>query len=208
MFRYQLKRYDFISIILVVLLFIISYYVIGSATRINSIEGTDLFATKQLYGFIIGFVLMIIVSFIDYHLIGKFTLLIYLMNIALLAAVFVFGKEVKGATRWIPIGPFSIQPSEFAKFFMIIVLAKYFDKFEEKVNKLYIIIGSIILMGPTVYLIQRQPDLSTSLVLVFLFAVMVFGAGLSYKYIVTLAGLAIPAVLGLFGISSRKGRNF
>lgn len=199
MFRsYDFKRYDYISVILVTLLFIISYYAIGSATRINSIEGTDKFATKQLYGFILGFILMIVVSFIDYHLIGKLAILAYLLNIALLVTVFFVGEASHGAARWIPIAGFTIQPSEFAKLFMVIVLAKYFDKFESKINKIYILLGAFILVIIPVMLIQKQPDLSTSLVLVFLFGVLVFSAGISYKYIFALIIIAVPITLGLF----------
>jgi len=199
MFQYQFKKYDFISILLVAALAVISYYAIGSATRVNSIEGTDRFVNRQFYGYLLGFVLMIIVSFIDYHLIGKFAILIYLVNIALLAAVFVVGKEAKGAMRWIEVGgSFSIQPSEFAKLFMIIVLAKYFDKFESKINKIYIILGSVILIAIPFILIEKQPDLSTSLVFIFLFAVLIFTAGISYKYIIALVLIMIPIGFGVF----------
>jgi len=195
---YEFRRYDFISILIVVALFIISYYAIGSATRINSIEGTDFFATKQFYGFIFGFVLMIVVSFIDYHLIGKFAFLIYILNIALLVSVFFIGASKNGAARWIPIGGFTFQPSEFAKLFMVIVLAKYFDKFEKKINKIYILLGSLILIIVPVLLIEKQPDLSTSLVLVFIFVVILFSAGISYKYIFAAVILTVPITLGIF----------
>lgn len=194
---YDYKKYDFISVIIVFALFVISYYAIGSATRINSVEGTDHFATKQLYGFILGFVLMLILSFIDYHIVGKFAILIYLLNIGLLLAVFFIGDTKNGSARWFPIGSYTIQPSEFAKLFMVIVLAKYFDKFEKKINKLYIIVGAVILIAVPTYLIKEQPDLSTSLVLVFLLAVMLFGSGISYKYIFALVIIAVPVSLGL-----------
>ncbi len=199
MFRsYEFKRYDYISIIIVTLLFIISYYAIGSATRINLIEGDSSYATKQLYGFIIGFIMMIIVSFIDYHLIGKFVIPIYILNVGLLVAVLIIGREANGAVRWIQIfGSYSIQPSEFSKLFMIIVLAKYFDKFESKINKLYILIGAAILMIVPVLLIERQPDLSSSLVLVFLLIIMYFGSGVSYKYIIIVVAIGIPLIIGL-----------
>lgn len=195
---YEFKRYDFISVFIIMALFTISYYAIGSATRINSIEGTDKFANKQLYGFILGFALMVIISFIDYHFIGKFAILVYILNVGLLVAVLAFGDAKNGSARWIPIvGSYTIQPSEFAKFFMVLVLAKYFDKFEKKINKLYIIVGAVILIIVPAYLINKQPDLSTSLVLIFLLGVMLFGSGISYKYIVALILVAVPISLGL-----------
>lgn len=200
MFRsYNIKRYDFISIILIIALFIISYYAIGSATQINSVEGTAKFVTKQTYGFAIGFFLMVLVSVFDYKFIAKFAIPIYFLNIGLLVAVTIFGKEVNGAVRQIElIGSYTIQPSEFSKFFMIIVMAKFYDKFKTSINKPHIIILSAILMFVPIYLVFKQPDLSTSLVLVFLFAVLLFSAGISYKYIIAVIILAIPITLGLF----------
>jgi len=199
MFRsYQFKRYDFISITLITLLFIISYYAIGSATRANTIEGTDYLAKKQLLGFVVGFILMVITSFIDYKLISKFAILFYLINVAMLVAVFFVGKETNGAGRWIDFGSFSIQPSEFSKFLMIIILAKYFDFFKEKINKIYVLLLSAILIAIPFLLIQQQPNLSTSLVVLFIYGVMLFGSGISYKYIFALVAIAVPLVSGVF----------
>ena len=200
MFRsYNYKRYDFISIILLLLLITISYFVIGSATRINSIEGTDYYSQKQLFGFLIGFVLMIILSFFDYHLLGKLVIPIYLVNIGLLFAVLVpsIGKEVNGAVRWIEISRMTIQPSEFTKFFMIIVLAKYFDKFKKHINSVFVWLGAAILIIIPMALIREQPDLSTALVLLFLLGIMLFAAGIKYRYIFILLGIAIIMMFGV-----------
>lgn len=199
MFRsYQFKRFDFISIIIITLLFIISYYAIGSATRANSIEGTDYLAKKQLLGFIIGFVLMIITSFIDYKLISKFAVLFYIINVVILVAVFIIGKEANGAGRWIEIGSNRIQPSEFSKFLNIIIFAKYFDKFKDKINKIYILVISVFLIAIPFLLIQQQPNLSTSLVVLFIYGVMLFGSGISYKYILALVIITVPLGIGIF----------
>ncbi len=199
MFRhYNFRKFDYISPLIVTCLFIFSYYVIGSASRANLEEGTSSYATKQLYGFIIGFVLMLIVSVIDYHIVGKLVPLVFLTNIGLLLAVFIIGIEVNGATRWIPVvAGYTIQPSEFAKFFMVVVLAKYFDKFEKRINNIFVLIGAAILMGVPVLLIAKQPDLSTSLVLIFLLAMMIFGGGISYKYIIAVALIAVPLATAL-----------
>jgi rod shape determining protein RodA len=198
MFRsYNYKRYDFLSIILLFLLITVSYFVIGSATRINSIEGTDYYSQRQLFGFFIGLVLMITLSFFDYHLLGKLAIPIYLVNIGLLVAVLMFGKEVNGAVRWIEIGSMTIQPSELSKFFMVIVLAKYFDKFQKHVNSIFVWIGASILIIIPMMLIREQPDLSTALVLLFLLAIMLFSAGIKYRYIFILVGIAIIMMFGV-----------
>ncbi len=198
MFRsYNYKRYDFLSIILLFLLITVSYFAIGSATRINSIEGTDYYSQRQLLGFSIGLALMIILSFFDYHLLGKLAIPIYIVNVGLLVAVLMFGKEVNGAVRWIEIGSMTIQPSEFSKFFMVIVLAKYFDKFQKHVNSVFVWIGAGVLIIIPMMLIREQPDLSTALVLLFLLAIMLFAAGIKYRYIFILVGIAIIMMFGV-----------
>ncbi len=209
MFRsYNYKRYDYISIVLLILLFIISYFVIGSATRINSIEGTDLYTRKQLFGFIVGCILMVSLSFFDYHLLGKLVIPIYFFNIGLLLFVAFFGKEVNGATRWIALGDrLTIQPSEFAKFFMVIVLAKYFDYFQKNINKVIVWIGAGILTLIPMILIKQQPDLSTALVLLFLLAIMLFVAGIKYRYIFALLGLALVLMIGVLWYIQQPGQK-
>jgi|ASRK01.1.fsa_nt_gi rod shape determining protein RodA len=207
MFRsYNYKRYDFLSIILLFLLITVSYFVIGSATRINSIEGTDYYSQRQLLGFFIGLILMLILSFFDYHLLGKLAIPIYLVSVGLLVAVLMFGKEVNGAVRWIEIGSMTIQPSEFSKFFMVIVLAKYFDKFQKHVNSIFVWIGAGILIIIPMMLIREQPDLSTALVLLFLLAIMLFSAGIKYRYIFILVGIAIVIMFGVLWYIQQPGQ--
>ncbi len=207
MFRsYNYKRYDFLSIILLFLLITVSYFVIGSATRINSVEGTDYYSQRQLLGFFIGLILMLILSFFDYHLLGKLAIPIYLVSVGLLVAVLMFGKEVNGAVRWIEIGSMTIQPSEFSKFFMVIVLAKYFDKFQKHVNSIFVWIGAGILIIIPMMLIREQPDLSTALVLLFLLAIMLFSAGIKYRYIFILVGIAIVIMFGVLWYIQQPGQ--
>ncbi len=136
MFRnYNFRKYDFFIIIIVIALVAIGIVAIGSATQINS-NGNPLKWNKQRIGFIVTFVMMIGISFIDYHFIGKFYWLIYAFNIILLLAVRFIGYDVNGAVRWINIGV-SIQPSELSKIMMVIFLARIIDKNKHKINNLF-----------------------------------------------------------------------
>lgn len=195
-FRYDFRKYDFISILLITALFVISYYAIGSATRINSVEGTNYFANKQLIGFGVGFVLMLLISLVDYQIIGKLTPLIYIAIIVVLIVVIKTGVNAKGAVRWIEIGDFRIQPSEFAKVGMILVLAKYFDKFQDKINKIYIILGGLLILAVPFALVAKE-DLSSSVVFLAIFAMMIYAAKISYKYVIPVLGLLLPGVYWL-----------
>lgn len=199
MFRnYDFKKYDIFLILIIIALVTIGIFAIGSATHVNHKDGTDYFRNKQLIGFIVGIFIMIIVSLVDYHFIGKFYWLIYLFTLILLVAVLFLGTTTKGATRWINLGPFSLQPSEFAKIFMTIFIAKFLDKRKDKINNPLIILQLIILVAIPMVLITQQPDLSTSLVLIFLLIIELFVAGISFKYIFSIAAISIPSLMVLF----------
>ncbi len=193
--KYDFKRFDYVIIIIIVILAITGTIAIGSATRINSAEGTAALRNKQMIGFITGGILMMFFAFFDYRWIGKMTVPIFLLNVALLGAVLVAGVNVNGATRWIDIGPFRLQPSEFSKIFTVLVLAKYFDLLKDRINKLYTIVGGVILTGIPVMLIFMEPDLSTSMIMFVIFAFIIFTAGISYWYILAVAAVGVPTAI-------------
>ena len=113
--NYNLKKYNWRLVLLVILSTSFGLMVIESAA--------NGYARKQLLGMILGFTAMIIVSFINYQFIIKFQWVIYFSAVVMLLAVLLFGVEVNGAKRWFSLGSFgTIQPSEFAKIMMIIVL--------------------------------------------------------------------------------------
>ncbi len=191
----RLRYFDLLTVLLVIALGIAGIVAIGSATRINSPSGTDFFANKQTIGLIIGFVSMLIVSVIDYRLIGKFFWAIYILNIVLLVAVLFAGVTTNNSTRWIQIGSFTVQPSEFAKLFTIIVMAKLMDMFKERINKPFILLPMLAVLAMPIVFIVLQPDLSTSLVVLGLIAILLYVGGLSYKYIIALLIITIPTSL-------------
>ncbi|GKX28864.1 rod shape-determining protein RodA [Vallitalea longa] len=196
MFRnYNFKKYDIFLILIVIALVSCGIIAIGSATQINSTGNTQ-FRDKQMYGFIFTLVLMIIVSLINYHFIGKFYWLIYAFNIILLVAVKFIGVNTNNAVRWIIIAGIRFQPSELSKIMMVIFLARFIDKNIDKINNLLFLIKlGILVIIPTI-LIYKQPDLSTSLVLIVILIVMLFVAGISYKYVLAALIIAVPILFG------------
>lgn len=195
----QLKYFDFWLIILMIVAVVIGIVAIGSATHVNA-TGDRYYVNKQIIGFISGFFIMLIVAFFPYEWLGKFYVLLYVANLAILLLVlfFGFGAEEVGANRWIAIGPFSIQPSEFSKMIMVLFLAKFIEKKGIEINRPLNLLFIIVLTAIPTYLIKEQPDLSTSIVLIALLAAMLFVSRLSYKYIVTFVSIIIP--IGAFGI--------
>jgi rod shape determining protein RodA len=190
--QYQLNRFDVLLALMVIGLSIFGVFAIGSATNI------DTYANRQIFGVVLGTIIMLMVACIDYRFIGKFYWFIYVFNLLFLLSVLLFGSDAKGATRWIDLGIATIQPSEFNKIFMVIFLAKIIDKNKEKINSPFFLLQIVILVGAPMLLIFKQPDLSTSMVLIFMLVIMVFVAEINYKYVLSVLALAIPTLTFLF----------
>lgn len=191
------NTFDFTLIILLTILVIIGVIAIGSALHINlDKDATE--RNKQIIFFILGLFFMLVVTVIDYNFVGKFYIAIYVINIILLLAVLVFGNEVKGGTRWIKIGSFNLQPSEFAKIMLILFISKLIDKNKEKINNIFVLLFIISSALFPVLLIQMQPSLSSSLVIVAILLIELFIAKINYKYVFTAGTLGIGGICFVF----------
>lgn len=193
MFRlseYKLRKYNFKIILLVITLCVIGYLVLTSAMANDSDRDSTLL--KQLIGFGVGGFIMIFLSLVDYHFILRMSSVIYIGMLGLLAAVLLVGVSANNATRWLSLGFFQIQPSEFAKIGIIVVFAAYFMNHRDQINRPWILGGALLLYAVPAFLILKEPDLSTTLVTVFIFLCMLYAAKLSYKWILGACAAAIP----------------
>ena len=189
---YRLKDYNFTLVILVFALSILGILVIGSAKE--SYQG------KQIIGLILGIIIMVIVSLIDYVWILNFYVFLYAFAILSLGAVLVIGEEVNGATRWIDLGFTTFQPSELAKILLILFFAKFLMDHEEDVSDKMTIIKYAILSAIPLALIVVEPNLSTTICTALVLCLMIYIAGLSYKFIGTVLLILIPITVIFLGI--------
>ena len=156
--------------------------VIGVA-MIYSITGganSQLYIT-QLYAIVLGCVALMVCLVIDYRTLTDKSHLIYLVILGLLIYVLLFGSTSKGAQRWISLGAFNLQPSEFAKIAVALVLAKFFGENRRgapNMGDLLLAGGLTILPG---LLIAQQPDLGTAVTLLPIFAGVAFVAGMRLR---------------------------
>lgn len=196
--QYKLINYNFKLIIFVVALSFIGYFAIGSAKE--SVQD------RQLYGIIVGIIVMIIVSLINYNWFAYIKWGLYGANIAFLIAVLIAGVEVNGSTRWINIG-FQFQPSELAKILLILFYAEFIMKYKDKLNTFKILAFMIILLIVPLFLIFKEPDLSTSIMVVVTFCIMIFIGGLDYRYVFIVLGTVIPVGVVFFSIIMQEGQS-
>ena len=197
---YHLKDYKFYLIISVVALTILGILVIGSAQK--SVQN------KQIIGLVLGLIVMVIVSLIDYVWVLNLYWMIYAINIVMLVITLIFGTEVNGAKRWINLYFTNFQPSELTKILMVLFFAKFLMNHEEDLNSFRTIITAVLLFAPTALLIVMQPDLSTTISIVLVFCVMMYIAGLSYKFIGTMLAILIPTAVIFISIAVQPNQPF
>lgn len=184
---YRLKDYRFILVILVFLLSIIGVLAVGSARAS--------FQNKHIFGLILGLLVMLVVSLIDYTWVLDFYWLLYGIVILLLGAVLVIGENVNGATRWINLGFTTFQPSELSKILLILFFSKFISEHEEVLNRGKTLIKYAILSGIPLALIIVEPNLSTTIVTALTLCLLIYMGGLSYRFIGTVLCILIPLAI-------------
>ena len=146
---------------------------------------------------VIGLSVMAMVALVDHSWLGTFAPVFFLLTLALLAIVLVIGHSTLGATRWVTIGGFKFQPSEFAKVFMVVVLAKWFA--DRDVRSPLTIAGGLLILAAPVALVFKQPDLGTSLVFLGMFFGLAFVAGARLWHLTAIAAAGVAALPVLWG---------
>ena len=196
--EYDFRRLDLGLLITAILLGVIGAYMLRIIPGVLDAESKYL---KQLLGIFFGVCLAIFVAMFDYHFVAKFFVPLYFFNLALLFMVKFtkFGISVYDAKRWLGIEDvFSFQPSELTKVIMIVVIAKLFYMFRERLDKFSTLLIVGIVMAIPTFLVLIQTDLSTAIVLFGSFVVMVFASGFSIKILGIIVAIAVPTVYGLF----------
>lgn len=145
---------------------------------------------RQITWIILSWLILIAFSFINYRLFFDLSIVFYILNLLLLIAVYVLGKEAMGAQRWLSFMGLTFQPSELSKIAAIFILARFLS-YENRHNFWKKFVTPLILTLIAAFLIFKQPDLGTALLIIFLFLVMGLFTRTDKKYFITLiiAGL-------------------
>ncbi|HXF91742.1 MAG TPA: rod shape-determining protein RodA [Nitrospiraceae bacterium] len=163
----------FIGLVLAILsLGVLSIYSVTHAQ-----QGGTPFYLKQLMWIALGSAAFVAMLIVDYHKIARLAYPLYAIVLVLLAVVLVMGKTSRGAQRWIPIGPFAFQPSEFAKLVLILVLAHYYSS-APRIGWLQRVVLPGLIMLPGLLLILKQPDLGSGLSFLAVYAAMLLMVGM------------------------------
>lgn len=166
-----------------------------------SVAGGSLqpWAEPQMKRFAAGFVLMLIIAMVPIWFWRNVAALAYAISVALLFAVELFGEVGMGAQRWIDLGFMRLQPSELAKITLVMLLAAYYDwlPIKKVSHPLWVALPVFFILLPTA-LVVVQPDLGTSLLLVFAGAAVMFVAGVHWAYFAAVIAAGIGVVVAVF----------
>ena len=185
-----------------ILFCVIVLLVIGLIALFSATQGADYEELKkQVMWLAISIPITILLIVIDYNTISKVSIILYFVVIVSLIAV-LFTDSVNGATSWFNIGSISIQPAEFAKIIVIITLAMYISKIQEKnkneISKIGKLLIALTIVAIPVLLIIKQPDYGTAIAFVIATILMLFVAGIKKRYIIVGTILVIVLVPTLY----------
>ena len=180
----QFRRFDAILLAATALLILLGLIVLYSSGLKAGSTANQLDTSRQIIYVGVGLLIFWVVSRIDYNVLRNYSNLLYITMVGFLLLVEIFGATRLGATRWISLGFFQFQPSEFAKLALIIVLAKFFSDNYEKSNEIRYVLMSLLYLLPPLVLVLAQPDLGTALVLVMVWLAMALTMKLKMRYFV------------------------
>jgi rod shape determining protein RodA len=199
--RWRELNWTMIGAVLALLL--IGIAALHSAT-LNALAGNGaplrpIFSRQLIY---IGFGLLAMVATImfDYRLLSSLARPIYLLAVGLLAVVLIIGQVSEGAQSWLLIGQRTFQPAELSKLALILALAAYWSRFEDRRDRWLIQFGALLITAPALVLVYIQPDLGTSIVIAAIWFVMAWGAGMRWNQLLTIAVIG-SAVLSVGWVS-------
>ena len=188
--KFNAYKIDKQLLVISYLLTLISTIFVYSATR--SIK----YIILNTMWIVIGTITMMSISFFDYKKLKNYLWQLYGIGIILMLLVRIIGKKTLGAQRWIKLGPITIQPSEFVKIIIIIILAYWItSKFKHGIRNLKDLIMAFLPVTPLLILILAQPDLGTTLIVTFSYGCMIF----LYKTNPLLIAGIIISILLIFG---------
>ncbi len=188
-------KIDYLLVVAVTLLTITGILIIYSAGFDPVDKINNGMYKRQMLWFIIGFILMIAVTFVNYQQLGDYSLQIFAVLLVILLLTTVFGKPIRNTRAWLTLGPVSIQPSEFVKLGLVLVLAKYLELREREITYFReLLIPSLITLVPVI-IILKQPDFGTAVLFIPILFIMLFVGGADILHIVSIIAIASIALI-------------
>ena len=179
-----------------VMIFSASYYYAQHYSGANN--DSFYYLKRQLVYLLIGYPVMLLVSMIDYHIVERLRSVFLAISLILLVAVLLWGQDLNGGKRWLNIAGISIQPSELAKFGLMIFMCSYMSRHKNEMNTFrFGMLPMLIAIGAIAGLVMLQPNMSMAVIIGFIGVVLLYLGGCDLKQLIILGVLAVIAVFVL-----------
>ncbi|MGI9534931.1 MAG: putative lipid II flippase FtsW [Thermodesulfobacteriota bacterium] len=198
-------NYDFLLLISVIFISCFGLLMVYSTSSVYALEvygDPSRFLKLHLIYLTLGLAAMVMFMHIDYRILRKFVYPAYIICLILLIVVLIpgVGKKVSGAQRWLVLGPLTFQPSEIAKFVILLYLAHSLDKKRDMIDSFSVgFLSHILVAGTFIALIFVEPDFGTSVTILILLIMMMFIGNVKIRYIMPMlvlaAGFSVMAIL-------------
>jgi cell division protein FtsW len=201
-------KFLFLAMFLLVCTSVVMVYSASAVVLAQKNDNPYLFLFKQGTWALIGLFFVQLIMRIDYRNYRQPTVIwTGLVVVGLALIVVLFERQINGASRWLNVGPLGVQPSELAKILVIVFVAAVLERRMERIDEpAYALLPIAGVVGAIVLLVVIEPDLGTAASIVVIASVMVFAAGVSYRYIAGAAIMAIPALYFLLQADYRWRR--
>jgi len=192
----KFDRILFLATLLLVSVGIVMVYSASAVLALERFQQPYLFLTKQALWTVLGLAVMAVAMRIDYRLYRNEPLVWTALGIvAVLLVAVLLAPAVNGSRRWVGLGGLGIQPSEAAKVAAVLFIALMLERRMHRIDEVtYSLLPIALVVGPLVALILLEPDFGTSMSIVLVATVMIFAAGIDWRYLAGTVLLAIPAV--------------
>lgn len=195
------RNFDIILLITIIVLSLFGILMVYSASNVIALEkyqDSFYFVKRQFAFLILSYILLTIFLRLDIMKLKKYATYIFVICLILLILVLVPGIGIVrgGARSWIGFGSFSIQPSEFMKLAIIILLSKYLSRYYKEITKAKIFFSLMFFIGVIFFIIMLQPDFGTGLVLLLSCVILLYVSGSSNKYYI------IIGIIGIIGMGA------
>ena len=198
------RRLDLLLLAAVLATVAYGLWAIDGITKLD--PGGSAASRQGLYA-AVGLVVMAIAIFVDPQVYRRFGRVIYVALLAVMTLVLATGAVTRGSRRWIDLGFFRFQPSEFGKVLIALFLAGYLSDRSKQVGRLSVPLRAILLAAGPVFLVFVQPDIGTALVYGAVLAAALFVSGVRWAHLATIGTVALAAVLAVLWFLPAAGIN-
>lgn len=192
-------RIDWLLVLPVILMTLMGVLTLTSFNINNVSQVSQALIWRHIFSIIMGFTVSIIISRIDYRSFSSVVQPLFFITIFTLLLVLFLAETINGARSWFSLGFINVQPSEFAKISVIIIIAHYINRYHYRLNSFITIILSLIPISIISFLILLQPDFGTTSVIVIIWLGMIVFGGAKFRHIFTLLLMGIILFASLWG---------